>query len=170
MSGEYVERCIEAQEALRAVLELTEPGTGWKLHAAYGELKATIAELSGPALPPRDSEAGRRHRMLEYRRRALQKAAMRATAGEQRERMLLDGLGDETLTIRALTARLRDKHPDLGVTPEIVRGCANDLVTVGELHREKLQEDNRMVWHYRRNTKLSGPIADLDHQFTREGG
>jgi hypothetical protein len=82
---------------------------------------------------------------------------------EQRERLLLDVLGDELVTIGELTQRMRDQLPLL-VQSEVAY-LVKCLFTSGQLDRVPEQFRGRVRYRYFRKHKLDGPIAELERAF-----
>lgn len=159
---EYVDLCIEARDALRAVIAETEPGTGWTLHGAYAELRACIER--GGAPPSRREtakERGERERQEQWERRR----AWKTLPDEARDRAALQALGDERLTIRETQARMAEILTDCDVYETDARRTLLRLVDAGDVAREPEAFKGKTRYRYFRTTDLRGPIADLDRQF-----
>lgn len=161
-SSDWLEALEEAQEALRRVIKMAEPGTGIPLHLAYNQLKVVAdRERQGtgreqPAAPPQDAAMT----FAEARQR------WRGLCWAQREQILLEALGDECLTPRELLPRVRRLlNLDYGVYDNNIRALADRMREAGELERHAEQWRGRVRYRYSRRTQLEGPIADLDRVF-----
>lgn len=96
--------------------------------------------------------------------------AWRATAGEQRQLLVLETLGPERLTVgqiaEQLTNRYREKYGKIFDTT--LRNEVRRMFDRGELDRERCDKGNKPRYVYFRKTGLSGTIADLQAQLDEE--
>jgi hypothetical protein len=146
----YLDLLAAAEDALRALLLATEPGTGLLLHRAFAELKEVRAREQAAA----DVEALREHQR-EWPQLSL----------DERHRLVLAVLGAEQLTIREICEGLNDLRDDWTVYLSHVTSTVNRLHARNELHRVADRTSGRVRYRYFHPTELSGPIADLDRAF-----
>lgn len=97
------------------------------------------------------------------RAKLAQLAAWSHMSMEERERLLLDVLGTDRLTMRELKARLEAEVDD-SIWDSTLRSLISRLINRCELDREYGQW-GKCRRRYFRWRDLSGPIADLDEQF-----
>lgn len=109
---------------------------------------------------PESPRARRERELAEMRARG---EAWRATAGEQRQRLILEALGTERLTVGQIADRLTDQYrEDYGkIFDATLRNEVRRMLNRGELDRVRADKDSRPRYVYFRKTDLSGPIADL---------
>lgn len=160
MSDDWIERCERARDALFDVLQTAEPDTGMRLRLAYKELKDTIERDSSPEpLPDKERDAFENRREL--------RDVWRQMPWHERERLLLDVLGDDKLTIGTLVTRVCESRPDVIVYDGGMRNLVTRMLKAGELDRVGEQwragtTKGSTRYRYFRRTELSGPIADLN--------
>lgn len=157
----------EARDALRNVIMATEPGTGMVLHSAYTCLKRMV-EYEPETIVSTESE----ERKECWRRRHEQRAQWTKLSMLERNRLTLELLGEDQLTVREVMDRLRGELGEAAVGDVDARGVLKRLLDAEEVHR-KLDPNSGGTVRYRyfRNTHLSGPIVDLERTFhEQEGG
>lgn len=164
-SAEYIELCKTAKDAIRDVIKASEPGSGWKLHVAYNDLKAVIEKSKGkgadePRLPESRDEEVNAERNLRWEH----EKAWNATRGERRQRLILEALRSDRLTLREIAERLNGQHADRfgRVYDSMLRGEVYKMLAAGELEREREDFKNKPRFRYFRKPGLTGPIAELD--------
>lgn len=173
MSDEYVKRCEKAQRALRKVIRMTEPGTGWKLHAAYAELSTITKRGAGiedaPASDP-PSPSGGASGMIDWEKRREVARRWGQLPAEERERLVIEQLGERRLTLAELAGEMRAAHPDTcgQLYDTTLRPHAQKMIDRGVLAREGEQFRGKTRYRYFQPVKLEGPIADLDRAFRDE--
>ncbi|MGH2899908.1 MAG: hypothetical protein ACRDMZ_14635 [Solirubrobacteraceae bacterium] len=93
----------------------------------------------------------------------------------ERDRVTLEALGDDHLTVADLTARLGEKNAAhaAGVYDGHVRSILERLRHAGDVQRARLApcaegEHHATRWRYSRNVALTGPIADLERAFQND--
>jgi hypothetical protein len=167
-TDDYLELVETAKAALADVIQETEPGTGLTLHYAYRTLKDMVKE-DGRSRVLAEERAKREER---DRRWAEQTAAWNATAGERRQRMILEALGDDRLTVGQLAKRMAERHGEEfgSVYDSMLRGEVGKMLAAGELDRIREDFRNRPRYLYFRKPGLSGPIADLEALLDHESG
>jgi hypothetical protein len=104
--------------------------------------------------------------------------AWTSLSARERELMVLDVLGDQALPVRdiaaKLTARMEERHEGeenvwTRVNDAGARQYLHLLIDSGDVEREQRPWTARKsLWHYKRRSKLSGPIADIARQFDEE--
>lgn len=159
MSNEYLEELENTRDALYRLTRVMEPGTGWTIHEAYNDVKAAIkAETgkdTGESDKPTDARAEYRARVDGWQKRPR----------VERERFIMDALGERHLTIREVTKRLGDALPEHHIYQGNVTGLISRMWKAGELDREPEMYRNRTRYRYFRKVTLEGPIAELDRAF-----
>jgi hypothetical protein len=92
-----------------------------------------------------------------------QRDAFRATAGEQRQRLILETLGTDRLTIAEICERLSKTHGDRfgRVHESMIRGEIYKMLRA-DLDRARDDYRGKTRFRYFRRPGLSGPIAALD--------
>jgi hypothetical protein len=176
----YVELMIEAKDALGDMLRATEPGMGSLYHQAYAGLKQQIEEATGerhrgphPRLPGAEghdaTEPATSHFDDYHVKNREIRRCRRDFTRPQRERFILEQLGDEGLTTGEIAERFSKHHPELGLYPGHIQPIVADMFKNRELRREPtgLSGPNPR-WRYFRNATLEGPIADLDRQLQED--
>jgi hypothetical protein len=165
-SERYLELLERVRDTLGELLEASPPGARLEpLQTVYMGLNQGLEAVRAEAQPTA------LHDDKEWWRKRL---AWKAIRGAERDRLLLDTLADDRLTIRELTARLSDALPECSVYESDTRRVVNRLFGVGELdrtaeRRAKGNHNGAIRWRYFRfQPELSGSIADLDRAFHDE--
>lgn len=148
---EYVALVDDARESLRRLLVATEPGTGLSLHSAYNDLKAMGR--------PVRALADRRLEEMRYEN------GWKRIPTLERERIMLELLGERRLTIAELTQELKAaQRTECAIYDSHVRAMVYRLYRAGGLDRAGEQWHGKTRYRYFRKP-LSGPIADLERKF-----
>lgn len=145
---EYVVLLEEAQAALYDLIMASEPGTGWAFHQAYTATKKSLENYATPT-PRQVIEAAQEP-----------SRAWKSAPSHERERIVLEALGDARLTRTEVAQRINDTHPEFHVYDS--GPLLDRMLLAGELERVSEAFKGKKRWRYWRNSKLSGPIADLD--------
>jgi hypothetical protein len=150
---EYVELLEDARDALHALLVASSPGTGIQVHTAYNSISRAL-------------EARRADERAEHLER---QAAWRRLTSDARERLALELLADDRLTIPELADRFVTELPECEVYEGSIRGLIRRMLKDGEVDRvgERWRRGNSIRYRYFR-PELTGPIADLDRAFHGE--
>ena len=188
--AEYVELLTAARDALQDLLAETKPGTGMELHAAYVDIERAIGMLTTPDVwaesvatspdvlarlrawfPHAEAEAEASRRAERRQRDVDERRAWRQTPRAVRERVVLEALGDDRLSVGELCCRLRDTTT-AQFTQEGLREILKRLVAAGELSfaNEPPAGGGRRRAVYSRNGALSGAIVDLERAFHASPG
>jgi len=169
-NDDYRALAKEARDAVRDVIKASEPGTGMVLHSAYTCLK----HMSEPEPETTVSTQSEEHKER-WQRHHEQRARWRKLSMPERNRLTLELLGGDELTVREVMDRLRGELGESAVGDGDTRGVLKRLLDAEEVHR-KLEANacGRTRYRYFRNTHLAGPIVDLERTFheqdEREGG
>jgi len=160
----------EARDALRNVIKATEPGTGMVLHSAYTCLKRMVEPEPETTVSTESEE----HKEW-WRRRHEQRAQWTKLSMPERNRLTLELLGEDQLTVREVMDRLRGELGESAVGDGDTRGVLKRLLDAEEVHRKPEHNTcGRVRYRYFRNTHLAGPIVDLERSFheqdEQEGG
>lgn len=176
-SDEYSELAQTAKDALHDVIRVLEPGTGWKLHEAYMDLKDWIKRLDAnneaeaadvEAEPAADDRRDAWQR--EYEQRLERKRAWRETPREQKVQWILNALDDNRLTHTEIEHRVRERNPEFGYYVN-TRVLVTELVRSGDLEREKeprAEGSKAYRWRFRRRVKLSPELESLQRALDEE--
>lgn len=121
------------------------------------------ADKTAPTAAERRAEREAQWR-AEREAQLAEKRAWRALPRWQRERMLLETLGDKRMSAGELARQLRGVAGGSGFSEEYTRMLLRELVEAGELVEAKATS-GRCRFVYSRRTELSGPIADLERAF-----
>lgn len=170
----YRELARDAQDALEKLLTHTKPGTGIYLHQALERLRieneradreAATATTRTDDVDVAKLEAEDARKTADRHWRMLERHA--------RNRVFIEAIGDDRLTVQEVAARLPNHLPEWGnarpwyyhhVYPHLVK-----MIAAGELDRAHAEiVKGRPVWRYFRRVDLEGPIADLARQFEGE--
>jgi len=131
------------------------------LHSAYTCLKRMLE-------PEPESTVSTKSEELEewQRRRREHREQWTKLSKPERNRLTLELLGEDQLTVREVMDRLRGELGESAVGDGDTRGVLKRLLDAEEVHR-KLDPNSGGTVRYRyfRNTHLSGPIVDLDRTF-----
>jgi len=171
-NDDYRALAIEARDALRDVIKASEPGTGMVLHSAYTCLKRMLEPEPEPETTV--STQSEEHKEC-WRRHHEQRARWTKLSMPERNRLTLELLGEDELTVREVMDRLRGELGESAVSDVDARGVLKRLLDAEEVQR-KLDPNSGGTVRYRyfRNTDLSGPIVDLERTFheqdEQEGG
>lgn len=169
-NDDYRALAKEARDALRDVIKASEPGTGMVLHSAYTCLKHML-EPEPETTVSTESDAHKEW----WRRHHEQRARWTKLSMPERNRLTLELLGEDRLTVREVMDRLRGELGESAVSDVDARGVLKRLLDAEEVHR-KLDPNSGGTVRYRyfRNTQLLGPIVDLERTFheqdEQEGG
>lgn len=162
-TDEYVAKLEAAREALDDLIMATEPGTGWKLHEAYTDIKVSLqraekrsAQTTAAAQHERDAELRQAWREA--------RAAWRDLPAAVKQHAVLSALADDRLTVTETLERLSAAHPDAVIGYGGARSVLHQLIDTGDVTRSPFTHRGRQMWRYRRNTSLTGAIADLNRQ------
>lgn len=168
--GGYVELLEDARDALYRLLRQSEPGTGLALHLAYNHVNDALEQHQREAGDRRTSRTAS-SQAEEWRE---QRSAWRRIPAHERDRLVIQLLGSERLTVSELTRRLRT---ELAGTTDVlypgsaeVRPILKRLMTARELDRAPADRAGRTRYRYFRRTELSGPIADLERMLQEPEG
>jgi hypothetical protein len=171
---DYRDLIDAAHNALRDLLIATEPGTGLKLHEAMQELRAMTAliehsessDTSRMQLPRGNVDQAQRD--ADNRQHHEKKEAWRWLPFYERERSLLEVIGDDCLSVAAIDDAFREAFTDVIVYQSGLSRMLRRMVDRGELDRVKAPSTagGPPCWTYFRRTDLAGPIADLNRQIT----
>jgi hypothetical protein len=166
MTDEYREATEDARNALRRLLKMSEPGTGLLLHNAYNALGRMLDEPEKP--PPSLLDFEREERERQDREQRERWARWKNTPQHDRERLILEVLGDERLKSREVAARLEEKIGG-AVWYGPAYAALEKMRQAGEVDREPAEMyRGRRVWRYFRRATLEGPIADLQRQLDED--
>ena len=169
MDEEYAELVRDAKDALYALLRETEPGTGVALHHACGDLRRMLEEHE-LALAEVEKQAEQDAARAEREAMRAAYEAWRDLSRQERQRHVIEVVGDRRLTGGEITARLQQK---IGQTrrlfPSEVRPVLDRMVRDGELDRvmETSAKNTPRYRYFRR--PLSGEIAALDRMLAIDG-
>lgn len=131
---------------------------------AFAPLAARLdlADLE-PDVPEERTEEESERRWREKRAR---ERAWRNKPRDERERLVLEALRDDSLTMLELLERMRAELPEFDLYDSKIRPLVTGLVKGGELDRRPDPRWNgRVRWLYFRARDLKGPIADLERAF-----
>jgi hypothetical protein len=175
---EYAELVLEAHDALRALLAVTEPGTGLTLHAALNELGAMLtseqdldeilrdrtdraSKILQGAVPHDDREPAVEQSRRDYRER---KDHWRQTPRAERWHWMLNALGDDVLTVAEILDRVQAAHPECELDQGNVRMEMYRMETRGEIERQPIPQANgpKAKWRYRRRQPNPDTLAQLE--------
>lgn len=160
---EYVELMETARDAIRALLEKSDVGSGLDIRAAYNTLERTINKQNRKAdkRPERDEQQQRE----EWHKARI---AWKWTPMLERERLAIELIADRRLTVRELAGKLTEARPDCFVYESDARSLVYRLCDAGELDRVGEEWRGRTRYRYFRKVDLEGPIVGLDRAF-RDG-
>lgn len=153
-SQEYRELQLAAVDALTDLLRASEPGTGLYLHRTLACLRAEV-ELSYAPEPAANTGAQTFDR------------PKRLTPVE-RERLVLEELGDDRLTVGELVHRIGTAYPHVHLSRGLVYMTLRALMNTGDVERATESYRGQPRHRYSRRTKLEGPIVDLQRMFDEE--
>jgi hypothetical protein len=161
---EFIELLEDAQGALFDLIKSCEPGTGLPLHHAYNHIKSALERAGKRAVAeaPDPAKEERNRRDAEYRAR---KEAWRTMPWHERERLLLDVLGDKRLSKGEIARAMDESREDLTLYESQISNLLTRMLAAGEIKREREcfgKTGTRWRWSYMRNAKLTGEIADLN--------
>lgn len=160
--SEYADLLQDAIDSLHAVLKETEPGTGLGLHQAYNTLKGSLVKAQ------RQEEQQDEHRQEQPFRRygPTDEEMARFRSWERheqhhRQRLVIEALGAEGLTVRELADRL--ETPDMVMSYTRLYPLLTKIMEpAGEVRRTvEPWRGTKTITRWYRNTKLEGPIAEL---------
>lgn len=134
------------------------------LHTAYNCLKSSLEDWDKPKTTVASTES--EERAERWRRHHEQRAQWKRLSMPERNRLTLELLGEDQLTVREVMDRLRGELGESAVGDGDTRGVLKRLLDAEEVHR-KLEPNTCGAVRYRyfRNTHLSGPIVDLERTF-----
>jgi hypothetical protein len=138
------------------------------LHASpcLGLLNEVVAEACSHS-PERRRREEQQQREAEWRE---QEQRWRSLSNAQRERLLIELLAEDRLTVSELVEKVRDKFGRYAVAYGDVYPVVKRLQLTGELSREEETfRKTRKRWRYFRRP-MAGPIADLERAFNGDEG
>lgn len=140
---------------------------------ALNEASAIVQEEARPAASEADAldvDVRGKHPDADVALWRQQGKAWAATFGEQRQRMILDALRTDRLTLGEIAERITREHEDRfgRVCDSMLRGEVGKMIAAGALDRVRDDFRNKPRYRYFRWAGLSGPIADLQTQFDKE--
>lgn len=197
-SDEYIELARETLSKLNEFIHASEPGRSLiPLHEAYSVIKTTV-DAADP-----ESEISRERKRLEDARRTLDEIEARESERKERQEAdrrqreqkrqehaqkrnawlgldrdvkrgrVLTALGSGGLTRRQIVAQLRAADPEMDVYENDVVGLLGEMLTMGELEREKeprspncsITAKGGYRWRWRRSrTEMSPELQQLEQR------
>jgi hypothetical protein len=115
-------------------------------------------------------ETREQKRQREHEEHLARSRAWKATAGEQCQRLILEALGADQLTLSQIAKRLTERYRDQygGIFESTLRNEVRNMLIAGELDRLRADLHNKPRYVYFRKPGLDGPIADLEAQLADE--
>lgn len=166
VTDDYLALIENAHEALRALLKASEPGTGLELHNAYASLTVRLETRKTLAVQRYEDSAVERE-WAEHRARC---AMWTQLPQVEKLHRVLNAIGDAGLTLRELTAKIKENHPELYVYESYFRGLVKELVEQGDLDRVKESRTpggSQYRWRYHRHVELDPALAALENEVNR---
>lgn len=111
MTDDFAELLEGARVALYDVIKELEPGTGLVLHNAYSSIKHALAAENKPETVKTD-RGGREEREERWRRQRERRERWTKLSKPERDRLTLELLGEDELTVRHVMDRLRGEFGD----------------------------------------------------------